>query len=768
MPAEVEGEVLTREQTEIFSNNNAGDSVSVTNGVEAEVLLPKEEGRIPAVTFADLSFPKSSASTNTLTPKEDGLEQATLEELGEIRQPENNSPQLSSFQSQLNINRVQCDRPHFQDALTFKSMMAIVRGFFAQYKTAPFFHIRLVALGVLLIVPLILPTFLSGILWGLYIAMMIFFYVCVTEIDHSQETAQQKLNKDLLKGMAINDPSQTPIYQGWMNILHEQYNPRTFHINMAETVMATLEGHILKISHPEVNVMRNTFHIDPTLSEKMPKVTETEVFDLTKAKIKLRPARLSSRRWFSRKYPILIKLAELERSQLSGAGEWSLPALDKVGEEESCHDCDEEDEGGIGETESIASEMVTSTRPKCTRRHRTICLFPRNSREKEQWFHKLRMASQEYAYPFDKQLPIMLPVASGKMPKEYYLYLLQGMEFNTQLTIIRNEAITFNQQTGGVINMDLGLYKDWDKLMTDEASPIFMAVANLLTTRIFYDVCRDEKWLGMIRNKVKSKIGAVHMPNFIEDLKLTNFDLGTTAPVVTKFYPPVIDQWGTWIDYEIDYHGKLCLTIETQVNLQQMNDEAMEDNQTGDTSYFHQGVKNHALTVPDTHYSDEELPLSPEDDPEEDYGSKNERKKLEEAAKKKPGRKILNLVDKITHSSIFKGASDFKLVRMAMEKISETRLILNVEITEMTGRMTINIAHPPSDRLWYGFRETPNVTIKSTPQVGEQTVAFPAISHWIEGNVVNLMEKFLVFPNLDDIVVPLLTGNELLRPTFTQ
>lgn len=58
------------------------------------------------------------------------------------------------------------------------------------------------------------------------------------------------------------------------------------------------------------------------------------------------------------------------------------------------------------------------------------------------------------------------------------------------------------------------------------------------------------------------------------------------------------------------------------------------------------------------------------------------------------------MVDKITKSNFFHGASELKPIRKMMEEISSTRLILNVEITELSGVMTINMPPPPSDRLW--------------------------------------------------------------------
>lgn len=68
---------------------------------------------------------------------------------------------------------------------------------------------------------------------------------------------------------------------------------------------------------------------------------------------------------------------------------------------------------------------------------------------------------------------------------------------------------------------------------------------------------------------------------------------------------------------------------------------------------------------------------------------------------------------------------------MAMENVSNCQLLLNVEIKRITGKIALNIPPHPSDRLWYGFVNSPNMTIVATPQVGEKEMNYTAISDWI-------------------------------------
>jgi len=236
-----------------------------------------------------------------------------------------------------------------------------------------------------------------------------------------------------------------------------------------------------------------------------------------------------------------------------------------------------------------------------------------------------------------------------------------------------------------------------------------------------------------------------------------------------KVYSAVVDEWGIWVDFEVKYEGCIELTIETKVNLMKLKDASAHDSSTlSMESPWKMRDLGFAPFSPMTlrtpsRYSDEEAPESPETSPDEEFGSRMKQTDLRSARRKKVGKKLLGLVDRIAHSSIFKEATDLKPIKSLMEDISSTRLILNVQITHLEGTMTINLPAPPSDRIWYGFRKPPIMNMKAIPQVGDRSVALSTVSDWIENKLVLLLEKALVVPNLDDIVVPLLQGNQLLK-----
>ena len=59
----------------------------------------------------------------------------------------------------------------------------------------------------------------------------------------------------------------------------------------------------------------------------------------------------------------------------------------------------------------------------------------------------------------------------------------------------------------------------------------------------------------------------LQIPYFIEELQISNIDLGTEVPVIRRANKPYLDENGFWVDLDVTYSGKFKMTIETKVNL---------------------------------------------------------------------------------------------------------------------------------------------------------------------------------------------------------
>ncbi|GMT15483.1 hypothetical protein PFISCL1PPCAC_6780 [Pristionchus fissidentatus] len=781
--------------------------------------------------------------------------------------------------------------------------------------TLPFSQTRLYAGAVLLAMTMAWPGFLVGLLWGMYISGVTFLFFFVsepmkTEEDEEREEKREKvwkLQKDFVdkasevfEDAAVASLTQPiVVYRGWMNELPSRYDPMNYHVNNCRCVLVRLEGATLRISRPSRAVLKHAFHTDPTLTAAPPSMVSQSIYDLTEATISLRPRRLARLRWWSRKYPIYIRLKDeneegekkrkrRKRSEVprikrsismhpssSSITEAAAAGVEKVRREEddlrveseeewTTTDSEWEDESeynclvngvartrssteisGVGVEKNNANGSTSSSiRRSDKRKPRGIYLFARAAREKERWFHLLREASAkaritrgrvssgegggEATFARSQSTTTMVDLSPPLTPsekrkrressggggvegeqdpttsaaREFMLYRANQAHFARSMSeamgvslaaltrlAAAGAATSSAAATGGSTtttpasaaraammrdasleddtqSINLGSMK-WQKPTTirPEGNDDLVASVNAIAGRIFFDFCRDEYWCAQVKEKIQTKLATIHLPYFIENLELSSLDLGTTTPHIESVHAPSCDEWGLWVDFEMKYSGGIRLALETRVNLLKLQ-SAVDEGANPEESLSSAWARRNNRKA--TRYSDEDLPESPEDSPDEDFGAKMSAEKSESTGRERAASKIVSLVESAARSSIFQKAAKLSKVAKVINDISSTRLILNVEVEAIEGTMTINLPPPPSDRIWYAFRKRPKVSIRAVPQVGDRSVDLTTVSDWIESKLRLLIEKNLVCPNMDDIIIPVMSGNELLKMNYNR
>lgn len=71
----------------------------------------------------------------------------------------------------------------------------------------------------------------------------------------------------------------------------------------------------------------------------------------------------------------------------------------------------------------------------------------------------------------------------------------------------------------------------------------------------------------------------------------------------------------------------------------------------------------------------------------------------------------------------------------------------------------INIPESPSDRLWYGFRNDPQIQISARPKLGDHDVNVNYLTNLIEKKLKSEFFNYFVIPNMDDLFIPALNAS---------
>ncbi|NXD99778.1 TEX2 protein, partial [Chaetorhynchus papuensis] len=558
--------------------------------------------------------------------------------------------------------------------------------------------------------------------------------------------------------------------QGWMNQLHV-YDPELFHPSLTHSVLAVLDGSTLKLSYPKSNIPRRATFEEEILDAVF---VSHRRYDLTNAKVFLCPPSLARKRTWNKKYPICVLLPE--------------PAEGEGRSREEEHDTELQGDEGTRKVPVSGQDIPGDCRERC------LYLFGRTGREKEEWYQHLVQASRGTPSSHSD-------IRAGEEQPWWAAMSMEG----------RGEAQSSSGSSSGGSAEDIPstdsakdlsgsveeIYLDYSTYMarfvpaqgapSPDRSPSHgalgsptptkglvaavppqlgedtasMAWMNALVGRIFWDFLREQYWAEQVSNKIQKKLSKIKLPYFMNELTLTELDMGTSIPSVLSASNPTINERGLWVDMEVTYSGSLQMTLETKMNLSKLGKESSAE-ESGPAEAGREGARPRLILLADSDAESSSAGSSDEEDvtTAEPLGAPGERLPPPgtegHVSGNSTSRKILRFVDKIAKSKYFQKATENEFIKKKMEEVSNTPLLLTVEVQELAGTLAVNIPPPPTDRVWYSFRVPPQLELKVRPKLGEREVTFLHVTEWIEKKLKHEFQKILVMPNMDDLILPIM------------
>ncbi|XP_028968882.1 testis-expressed protein 2 [Galendromus occidentalis] len=493
--------------------------------------------------------------------------------------------------------------------------------------------------------------------------------------------------------------------EGWLNALSagEPYDVRTHLGSHCHSVHVRLTGTTLRIRTPKEKLPRramwNEKHKD---INSVVWLGKQWFLELEGATVALLPEGLSATRIWNKKYPIAI----------------SVP--------------------GQGTEEA-----------------KEVFLFARTCRDKEHWFRLLKNASELHLKnQINRTLDAEKEEESAKSrdesdsptasPAVNFLVYMNNLALYNRVSSDKSpdEKKTFAIQPS-CPSMVLE-YRDGDTQWV-----------NLVVGRILYDFFTQPRWAEAVRAKFQKKLSKIKVPFFMEELTITDIDLGESIPLIRRTSSAVhCPNTGVWLDLELAYNGNFQVTVNTKLNLMKLKKQGLHDKPIA--AGTEQEMQEMTLSM-DLSHDDE--PPSEDDDDDISSGPQPNDAELEEA-QGATSKRILDMVDRISQWSLFQQATDTAYVKRKMEEFSNTDLKLTIQLTSLVGRLALNIPPPPTDRLWYGFRSVPRIEFKATPQMGVREISFKQkLAAVIERALFQEFQRVLVMPNMDDLQLELMESD---------
>lgn len=585
------------------------------------------------------------------------------------------------------------------------------------------------------------PTYIGGMLLGTGLGFLL--AIGVVWLAGPKTSTSLRHSKKLWTKLDIKQPE---IYKGWMNEI-SNYDPETYHATLTHSVFVRLEGSTIRLSKPNHNIARRATHNEPKpdviyISQK--------IYDLTNSKVHLVPQNLARKRIWNKKYPICIELGTQDDFMSKAEGEkWEFSEVSGTKEK----------------AEGTGSQNVT------------LYLFGRTGREKEEWFQRFLQVSKLKG-PLKKSSSVTgfktgsshsrsssrssLDEALLTKPKDssassttagsaktkplldYSIYMANLLP--NEEAVSPASGCSSSQSPMSSPGADKKLQSSPSaqvQLTGDEEDPV--AWVNAALGRLFWDFLREPYWANLVSKKIQMKLSKIRLPYFMNELTLKELDMGSATPRILGASKPYIDYRGLWFNLEISYSGSFLMTLETKMNLIRLGKEG-ESLRFGEPGK--DGYRPRTYCLAD---SDEESSSAGSSDEEDTSELSNDSTGAEGFAGGHRPSKIMRFVDKIAKSKYFQKATETEFIKKKMEEVSNTPLLLTVELQEVRGTLAVNIPPPPTDRIWYGFKTPPHLELKARPKLGVREVTLAHVTDWIERKLDQEFQKIFVMPNMDDV-----------------
>uniref|UniRef100_A0A8D2AN62 Testis expressed 2 n=1 Tax=Sciurus vulgaris TaxID=55149 RepID=A0A8D2AN62_SCIVU len=635
-------------------------------------------------------------------------------------------------------------------------------------KTLAFF---IMCVYAYLILPL--PYYMSGLFLGIGLGFMtavcmIWFFTPPSA--HKCHKSHKHLQHWHTSSLDIKEPE---ILKGWMNEIYN-YDPETYHATLTHSVFVRLEGGTLRLSKPNKNISRRASY-----NETKPEVTyiSQKIYDLSDSKIYLVPKSLARKRIWNKKYPICIELGRQDDFM-------SKTQTDKETSEEK-PPAEREDPKGSEDTKKPPHPQEGT---RSGQRDQILYLFGRTGREKEEWFRRFILASKLKS---DLKKP---PGVSGNKqgllpshsrhssPSGHLTHSRSSSKGSVEEIMSQPKQKELVGSVRQKMLLDYSVYMGRcvpqesrsphrSPVQSAESSPTAgkklpeappseeeeqEAWVNALLGRIFWDFLGEKYWSDLVSKKIQMKLSKIKLPYFMNELTLTELDMGVAVPKILQAFKPYVDHQGLWIDLEMSYNGSFLMTLETKMNLTKLGKEPLvEALKVGEIGK--EGCRPRAYCLADSDEESSSAGSSDEDDaPDPSGGDKQLLPGAEGYVGGHRTSKIMRFVDKITKSKYFQKATETEFIKKKIEEVSNTPLLLTVEVQECRGTLAVNIPPPPTDRIWYGFRKPPYVELKARPKLGEREVTLVHVTDWIEKKLEQEFQKVFVMPNMDDVYIPIM------------
>ncbi|XP_042432062.1 uncharacterized protein LOC122018731 [Zingiber officinale] len=273
-----------------------------------------------------------------------------------------------------------------------------------------------------------------------------------------------------------------------------------------------------------------------------------------------------------------------------------------------------------------------------------------------------------------------------------------------------------------------------EKIVNDEGT----LCCNLLFSRLFFDAKRSININSIIKARIQKNLSNMRRPSYIGEIICTGLDIGNLPPYIHRMRVFPMDLNEVWsMEVDIEYSGGILLDIETRLEVcepelqKNIIEPSLEPNSAGEVNsdlldgieyYGNQLKYSNLATVMD---------------------NRNEAEKADSLRNTKSAGWTASYVSRwktILHS--------------VADQVSQVPLSLAIRVVSLRGTLRLQIKPPPSDQLWFGFTNMPELDWNLDSSIGDRKLSHSHIGLLIGNRIKAAIRDSLVLPNCESICIP--------------
>ncbi|KAG0601458.1 hypothetical protein M758_11G112800 [Ceratodon purpureus] len=257
---------------------------------------------------------------------------------------------------------------------------------------------------------------------------------------------------------------------------------------------------------------------------------------------------------------------------------------------------------------------------------------------------------------------------------------------------------------------------------------------NMIVGRLFFDVYHSESRVVWLRDNIQRLISRIKTPSYIKSITIKELDLGIEPPFATAIRMLPADAGGALaLEVDLEWHAGGFITMETRVDIR--------DQRAQEKVASHMAEPGSAGAAAAAIVSGIEEDL-------ETGGSPDASSTLVEArqvARKKPGPG-----EDSSRRAGWMNSMKTMMSRVA-DQVSQVPLLLKIRLVSVKGTCIVSLRAPPTDRIWFSFKEMPNIDLVPEPCIGDHRISSGPLGSFIANQIKVQIRESIVMPYCQDI-----------------